>query len=134
MSQETTENFIAALGKLEQNGELDGIVSLYAENCEVGNAASPKMFSGTNGAREFWENYRKTFAGLKSSFRNKIETDKTSALEWETVGKTSDGNEIRYTGVSVLETGDGKITRFFAYFDPANLGKQIKGDNDGKNT
>jgi limonene-1,2-epoxide hydrolase len=82
--------------------------------------------------REFWTNYRGTFAELESKFISKIAAEKTSALEWETTGRTADGEEIRYRRVSVFEHDGEKIPRFFAYFDPADLGKQITGDKDGK--
>ena len=35
------------------------------------------------------------------------------------------GNEFKYDGVSILEINDEKISRFQAYFDPNNLGRQI---------
>ena len=36
------------------------------------------------------------------------------------------GHEISYEGVSILEVEGDKISRFFAYFDPRKLGKQIE--------
>ena len=132
MSKELTENFVSALKELERDGNVEVMVPLFAVECEIGNAALKDTLKGTDGMREFWTNYRGTFAELESTFRNRIVSNGTSALEWETTGRSADGEEIRYKGVSVFEHDGEKITRFFAYFDPAHLGKQITGDKDGK--
>ena len=132
MSKGITENFVRALRELENNGDVEVMVPLFAETSEIGNTALKETLKGIEGVREFWTNYRGTFAELESNFRNRIAAEGGSALEWETTGRSADGEEIRYQGVSVLEHDGGKITRFFAYFDPADLGKQITGDKDGK--
>lgn len=132
MSKEINENFVSALRELESSGDVEMMVPLFAESSEIGNTALKDTLKGTEGVREFWTNYRGTFADLESKFRNRIAADGSSALEWETTGRSADGEEIRYQGVSVFEHDGEKITRFFAYFDPADLGKQITGDKDGK--
>lgn len=134
MSKELTENFVNALHDLERGGDAEVMVPLFTEDCEIGNTALHDTLNGRDGVREFWTNYRATFAELESDFKNKIVSDGSSALEWESVGRSADGEEVRYQGVSILENDGEHITRFFAYFDPADLGKQITGDTDGKNT
>ena len=126
MAQQQAEKFIEALGKLEKEEDFETIVSLYADDCEVGNVTMSKNLSGADGAREFWTNYRKTFGEIDSEFRNKIHADNISALEWTTTGTSAEGKEIKYDGVSVLEFDGDKIKRFFAYFNPAKLGHQIE--------
>ncbi len=126
MAKETAEKFIEALHKLEENEEVDGIVGLFDDGCEIGNVTLTKSLSGSEGAREFWINYRKTFGQVHSTFNNKIISDKTAALEWTTEGTNQDGSEINYEGVSVLEIENDKIKRFFAYFNPSKLGHQIE--------
>lgn len=126
MAKEIAEKFIEALGKLEESEDVETIVSLFDKNCEVGNVTLTKNLSGTDGANEFWTNYRRTFGEIKSTFKNIIITDGTAALEWTSEGTSLNGNEIHYEGVSVLEVEDEKITRFFAYFNPAKLGHQIE--------
>ena len=120
------DKFIEALGKLEADENVDEIVSLFADDCEVGNVATHENMSGTEGARQFWTNYRKTFGEIKSTFKNKLETDGTAALEWTSKGTSVNGSEIDYEGVSILETEGDKIKRFFAYFNPAKLGREIE--------
>lgn len=121
MTEKTAEKFIEALKKLENDHDLETIVSLHSEDCKIGNVVTDK----SSDAKKFWETYRKSFDKVSSSFKNKIFDEGHAALEWTTKGTTSDGNDFEYEGVSILEIEDGKIKRFFAYFDPAELGKQM---------
>ncbi len=125
MSEKTAEKFIVALADLELNGDVEPIAALFAESSEVGNVVTDGKENSAKTAREFWQNYRATFGEVQSKFRNKIFSDSTAALEWTTIGTNKNGQSIRYDGVSILETDGEKIKRFFAYFDPANLGHQI---------
>ncbi len=128
MSAQVAEQFIEALRALEESRDLEKIVGVYAEDCEVGNIISPEKFHGHNGAREFWTKYRDTFGEVRSEFRNRIITDTRAALEWTTSGTTTNGAPINYDGVSLLEIEGDRITRFRAYFNAGNLGQQIVQD------
>jgi ketosteroid isomerase-like protein len=119
MAENTTKKFIEALHKLEAERDLETIVSLFSE---VGNVVTD---DADIGAREFWANYRDSFDEVRSTFKNEIITDKTSALEWTTTGTAGNGNDFEYDGVSILEIEGDRITRFHAYFDANKLGKQI---------
>ncbi len=126
MSEQVARKFVEALGRLEAGRELDGIVALFAPECEVGNVVSPEKFGGRDGAREFWgAKYRDTFGEVRSTFRNIFATENRAALEWTTEGTSSDGSPVKYDGVSILETDGELITRFCAYFDAGSLGRQI---------
>lgn len=125
MAEQIAEKFIEALNELESGKNADSIVSLFAENSKIGNSTLTELFNGTDGARDFWTNYRKTFGEVNSTFKNKVISESVSALEWTTTGTSSDGHEINYSGVSILESDGEKITRFFAYFNPNELGRQI---------
>lgn len=125
MPEDLAERFIEALRRLEADRELEPIVSLFAEDCELGNAASQESFSGREGARRFWSAYRDTFGQMESRFRNRIAGDGRAALEWVTEAAGNEGRGVTYEGVSVLEFGGDSIRRFHAYFDPAALGRQI---------
>ncbi len=126
MTATLADRFIAALQQLEAHGELETMVALYAEESEVGNIIAPEKFTGQEGAREFWTKYRDTFKEVRSTFRNRIITDTTAALEWTTAGTTTGGAPFNYEGVSILEFASDRITRFRAYFDSEALGKQIE--------
>ncbi|MFN8593353.1 MAG: nuclear transport factor 2 family protein [Thermomicrobiales bacterium] len=124
---EITERFIAALHALERDHALDPLVALFAAESEIGNLVSPRTFAGPDGAREFWRSYRANFGEVASKFRNVIVSDGRAALEWTSVGTGADGEPFTYSGVSILEFGDDQIARFWAYFDPHDLGRQIEG-------
>lgn len=124
LSREVAENFKEALWKVEEDRDLEPMVSVLADDCEVGNVAVPKTFHGHDEAREFWTSYRKTFDEMKSTFRNVFAEDGRAALEWTTEG-TENGDKVSYEGVSILEIEGDKVKRFMAYFDPSYLNRQI---------
>lgn len=124
MSQEVAENFKQALWKVEEDQDLEPMIEVLSEDCEVGNVAVPKTFHGQDEAREFWTQYRKTFDEMKSTFRNVFADEGRAALEWTTEG-TEEGDTVSYEGVSILEIEGDKVTRFMAYFDPSYLNRQI---------
>jgi hypothetical protein len=50
-----------------------------------------------------------------------------------TKGSSKNGHAVEYEGVSVLEIEGDKIKRFYAYFDPRKLGRQIEDVKQGGN-
>ncbi len=126
MSEQVAKKFVEALGRLEEERDLETIVALFAEDCEVGNVVSPEKFRGREGAREFWgAKYRDTFGEVSSAFRNIFATADRAAMEWRTEGTSQDGSPVNYEGVSIIEINGDRITRFCAYFDAGSLGRQI---------
>jgi steroid delta-isomerase-like uncharacterized protein len=125
MSKEVAEKFVEALWKLEEERDVEALVEIHTDDCDVGNVAVSRTFSGHDGLREFWTSYRNTFGDMKSEFRNVFADDAGhAALEWNTTGKAN-GNEVSYEGVSLLETENGKVNRFRAYFDPRTVNEQV---------
>jgi len=124
MAEETAKKFVDALLKLETERDLETIVSLFADDCQIGNVVTENKDKSIS-PREFWQNYRDNFGEVKSTFHNEIFTENASALEWTTKGTSTEGKEFEYDGTSILETDGDKIRRFHAYFDPNKLGKQI---------
>lgn len=124
MAHEISEKFIEALHDLEKNRDVEKIASLFAAGAQVNNVVTIENSHNLD-AREFWTKYRDNFGEVSSEFSSKIYGKNNAALEWTTTGTSADGSEIQYEGVSILETDGDKITRFFAYFNPGKLGKQI---------
>ena len=125
MSKEVANRFVEALRKLEEDRDLEVLVAIHTEDCDVGNVAVSKTFNGHEGLREFWTGYRNTFDRMKSEFRNVFADEAgRAALEWTTEG-TSNGNTVSYDGVSILEIEGDKVDRFRAYFDPRRLTEQV---------
>lgn len=131
MANEISEKFIAALEALETNGEVEQIAALFVDNAEINNVVTIGNSHDLD-AKEFWTKYRAHFGEVNSEFTNKIYGENSSALEWTTKGTSADGGEIEYEGVSILEFEGEKITRFFAYFNPSKLGKQMTEDTAAK--
>ncbi len=126
MSKEIADRFVEALRELEENRNVEALVEIHTEDCEVGNVSVPGIFRGHEGLREFWTSYRSTFGKMKSEFHNVFATEDRAALEWTTEG-TSNGDTVSYQGVSILEIEGGKVRRFMAYFDTRDLTHQVVG-------
>ena len=124
MSQEIEERFVEALSELEENRNVEALVEIHTEDCEVVNVSVPETLRGHEGLRAFWTRCRSTFGEMRSEFRNVFATEEGAALEWTTEG-TSNGDTFSYDGVSILEIGGGKVRRFMAYFDPRDLTRQV---------
>lgn len=124
MSKEVADNFVEALRKLEEDRDVEALVEIHTEDCEVGNVSVPGSFRGHDGLCEFWTSYRSTFGVMRSEFRNVFATEEGAALEWTTQG-TSNGDSVSYDGVSILEIEGDKVSRFMAYFDTRDLTPQV---------
>jgi steroid delta-isomerase-like uncharacterized protein len=125
VSKEVADKFVEALWKLEEDRDVEALVEVHTEDCSVGNVAVSKTFSGHDGLREFWTDYRKTFDEMNPEFRNVFADDSGhAALEWTTKG-TEEGDTISYDRVSILEIEGDKVARFMAYFDSRALTKQV---------
>jgi hypothetical protein len=124
MSKKLAKKFIEALHALEEKRDVETISALFADDSEVNNVVTVEN-SHPLAAREFWQKYRDNFGEVHSEFTNKIYDDERAALEWTTTGTGAGGEEIEYEGVSILETDGKRITRFFAYFNPSKLGRQM---------
>ena len=120
------EEFINALRQLEERGDVEAIIPVFAEDAELSNPTDNSPHRGREGAKEFWGAYRRTFTEIHSEFRNIAESDRAALLEWTSRGRTATGEEFEYEGVSVLEFADDKVRRFRAYFDTATLGKHME--------
>ncbi|MDY7231358.1 nuclear transport factor 2 family protein [Hyalangium rubrum] len=125
MPMERAQRFAEALTKLEESGDLEPLVSLFADDAQVSNVATSRVFSGREGARLFWKEYKGMLTRVKSTFRNLIESGDRVALEWETQGTAQNGAAVNYEGVSIIEWDGERISRFYAYFDPGLLGREM---------
>ena len=125
MAMERAQRFVDALAKLEENGDVEPLLELFSDDAQVSNVASPRVFSGKDGARQFWTEYKGTLGQVKSTFRNMIESGDRVALEWESNGTAHNGAAVNYEGVSIIEWDGEHISRFYAYFDPRVLGMEL---------
>ena len=122
MSHEMADRFVEALWALESDRDLDRMAALYTDDAEIGNAVTDKTFTGPDGAREFWGEYRGLFGDLQSTFKARMVEENRVALEWHSDGTSaSDDHALSYDGVSIFEHDGERLTRFRAYFDSRHL-------------
>ncbi|MDF1502086.1 nuclear transport factor 2 family protein [Roseisolibacter sp. H3M3-2] len=121
MSNPSAQEFVAALRRVEEHGDVETMAALYATDAELRNPELSAPLTGSEGARRFWTAYRESFDEIRSRFHAILESETRVMLEWTSDCRTTAGVETQYGGVSVVETRDGRIVRFGAYFDPARL-------------
>lgn len=114
---DVAQRFIEALRAVEEQGDIERMVSLFDEHAELSNPMGPAPHVGHDGAREFWRTYRDSFEEIRSDFSRIVETDDAAMLEWTSHGRIRGDRPIDYSGVSVLDVRDGKVRRFRTYFD-----------------
>jgi len=121
MASPSAQEFVAALRRVEEVGDVDAMAALYADDARLRNSTDRHPHTGPDGARRFWGAYRNSFQSIRSRFHAVLESEGRIMLEWTSDCRTAAGVDTRYSGVSVVETRDGRIVRFHAYFDPAQL-------------
>ena len=126
------KRFTDALHALDADaGALDDMVALFAEGATLENAAPDpegETREGTDGARAFWDAYRKQFAKAETEFHRVTVGDEDGAdgrsagLFWTTRGESPDGESLDYHGATLLVfDGEGKVNRFRGYYDTRQL-------------
>lgn len=113
------EQFAAALQRLESDRDLDAFLGQFDAGVELLRPEPGSVERGLDGARRFWQAYLDQFEQVGSQFTRVADGGSLSELEWTSEGTLATGRPIRYAGVSLLEHGDGRITRFSTYYDTA---------------
>ena len=67
MSREVANSFVEALWRLEEDRDVEALVEVHTEDCEVGNVAVPGTFRGHEGRRVCCTEHRKTSGEKKST-------------------------------------------------------------------
>lgn len=119
MASEIAEKFMQTLQQIEEKKNVESLVSLFTEDAELSNLATPVPLQGKNGARQFWQKYLSVFQQIHSKFTNVVESDGSAVLEWISEGTLTTGEPLKYQGVSIIEIVDGKVQRFRTYYDSA---------------
>ena len=126
MSGKLAEQFIDALHVLERNGDVNGLVALFADDCSIANVAAERVFKGRAGAQYFWHEYRGFFSEIESEVRDVVEEGDRIALQWVIRGVNLQGMPVTHGGASVMYVRGGKIMHLDAYFDAAVLEDQAR--------
>lgn len=119
MASEMAERFMQTLQQIEQSGDVEPMVALFAEASEASNLAHREPHRGQEGVRQFWQEYLSAFKEVRSTFHNTIEGESAFVLEWNSEGSLPSGEPIHYPGVSIVETEGEAVRRFRTYYDSA---------------
>lgn len=119
MPSDVAQRFMDALQEIEKSGEVDALVSLFAEDASLRRMAQDDSYRGKEAAAAFWREYLSVFGEVRTTFTNTIEAGGYAVLEWTSEGSFPTGKELRYEGVSILELGDDGVTGFRTYYDSA---------------
>ena len=114
-----TQKFVNALGELHRGDDVEPLVALFTDDATLNKAGMPHGQSGKDGARTFWEQYRRVFGEIDSTFHNVVTGDGIAFLEWTSTGTLTNGSAFSYDGVSVLESGGDEIEAFRTFYDTA---------------
>jgi len=117
--------FVEALKALEDGRDVEPLAALHGTEADISNPLVPHVHHGPEGARQFWSGYRATFDTVRSEFHHVEDGDDVSFLEWTSSGRSNQGRDFTYRGVSVVEWEGEQIHAFRTYFDPRHLGEQI---------
>lgn len=114
------QQFADALQRLEQDRDLEPILTMFAENVRLVRPEKGGEEQGPQGAHRYWQAYLDQFDEISSTFGRLVDADYCSELEWVSKGRLPTGRPITYAGVSLLEYDeDGRIKRFASYYDTA---------------
>jgi ketosteroid isomerase-like protein len=122
MATNHTHQFADALHALEDGGDLDAFLGVFADDVELYRPETQQQLDGASGARAFWEQYLATFDRIRSDF-SRVVNGEVGVLEWTSTGRLAGGAPITYAGVSLLDFDEaGLVTRFATYFDTQAFG------------
>jgi len=116
------ERFRHALTAVEDRGELDGMVSLFADNAVLTSADRAEPAHGPEGARTFWNVYRGAFITVHTEFGAITEAPGVITMPWTSRARTLGGNDVTWQGITVIEHLDGHIRRMQMLFDGGQKG------------
>lgn len=127
--RETTSRFIEALKQAEQSKDVNPLVQMFNEEASLSRIGQHGSRVGQEGARVFWQEYLSAFDQIRSEFTKILQGEGFAALEWRSEGTAQDGTRIAYSGVSLIETTDGKVIAFRTYYDTIPFGSNTAQPN-----
>lgn len=117
LSSATARRFVDALRALEQDGDTAPMAELATDDTRWTSSGAAHASTGRDGARHFWEAYRRTYADITSHFTTVTETDARAVLEWVSTGHHHDGQPVRYVGATMLDLDGDAVREVRLYFD-----------------
>ncbi len=118
---ETTRQFIAALRHLEQNRDLEPMGSLFTDEAVVTSIDGHGPRTGPAGITALFEEYLTQFDEIRTTFTQVTEGEDHAALEWTSEAVRAGGHPVTYTGVTIIDLDDDRVTGFRTVYDSAAL-------------
>ena len=116
ISDPRARRFVAALRRFEQDADPEELVGQFAPDATVTRLDAK---GDRTDIAEFWQEYRRSFQELSTTFVDAVEGDDQVALEWTTAAKLPDGKPVEYRGVTVLDLAPDAVARLRTYYDSA---------------
>jgi ketosteroid isomerase-like protein len=116
ISDPRARRFVAALRRFEQDADPAELVAQFAEDATVSRLDAR---GDRTDIAEFWQEYRRSFEELSTTFVDAVESDDQVALEWTTAATLVDGKPVEYRGVTVLDLAPEAIAGLRTYYDTA---------------
>jgi ketosteroid isomerase-like protein len=124
--EEIADRFIQALGMFERDGDVEPMMTMFAEGCVIETPIIPQPLHGRIEARAFWAGYRAAFRRIASTFRSIMASEGRVALEWTAQCTSRSGRAFHYDGASFLDISGASITRFRSYFDARQVETRMR--------
>jgi hypothetical protein len=119
MVSDVVSRFMQALREAEVNQSPAPLLPLFTEDAELHSLGIAEPRRGLEEIERFWRDYLSVFKEIYSEFTRIRGDEEGAVLEWVSEGTLSNGEPIRYRGVSILELEAGRIQRLSTYFDSA---------------
>lgn len=121
LNDDTVRAFVEALHAVENDRDPGQLADLTDEGAEVLSIDGYGVRRGPDGMRELFTQYLAQLDEVRTTFTRATEQDGRAALEWSSEVVLHGGGEASYTGVTVVEVGDGKVTGFSTVYDSGAL-------------
>ncbi len=132
-----TSNRPTLIEKLEKAwaGDLETLISLYAEDCTFEDKALGLIHHGHDGITEVFAYTFSIMPNFNVRYGNHIVSEDRAATEWtfkgsfqgELEGTRYEGTPVTIQGISFMEFSNGKITRNSDYWNFTSLLDQLRG-------
>ena len=114
-----SDRFMAALHHLDEHADTGPMVELTAPGAVLRKLDRHQEETGPDGARVFWDDYRKVFSTISTEFTATLDGERGSSLEWVSRSTLTDGAELTYSGVTVIDVDGEQVTGVRTYYDSA---------------
>jgi hypothetical protein len=114
-----SDRFMAALHHLDEHGDTGPMVELTAPEAVLRKLDRHQEETGPEGARVFWDDYRSVFSTISTEFTSTLDGESGSSLEWVSRSTLTDGAELTYSGVTVIDVSGDQVSGVRTYYDSA---------------